>query len=218
MNTYDKTILIADDEEDITWSISKSLQRDNKPFQVLCANSGAETIELLKKHAVDVLVTDLRMPGVDGFSIIKYISESFLTTKVIVMTAYGSSEIKDKIFNNGCYHYVEKPFDITTLKQKIYSILDNNVFDKDIGGSLNNQIREMLLLTKKTPDILLTIYRGSREGKLYSSYGNVYHAAVGKKQGLPALNEILCWKNGFIKIQSGVKGKIRSIDNNGMFN
>jgi DNA-binding NtrC family response regulator len=215
---HEKTILIADDEEDITWSISKSLQRDKKPIQILCSNSGEETIELLKKHSVDVLVTDLRMPGVDGFSVIKYIGESFLKTKIIVITAYGSSEIKDKIFNKGCYHYLEKPFDISTLKQKIYSILDNNVFDKNACGSLNNQIHEMLQLTKKTPDILLTIYQGKAEGKLYSSYGEIYHAAVGKKQGLSALNEILCWKNAFIKVQSDVRNNIRSIDKKEMFN
>ena len=83
---------------------------------------------------------------------------------------------------------------------------------------LDNQIREMIVLTKKTPDILLTVYQGKNEGKLYSSYGEIYHAAVGKKRGLSALNEIMRWKNGFIKVQSGIKGSTRSIDKNELFN
>lgn len=211
MSKFKKTVLIADDEEDITWSISRSLQRDKKPIRVFCAHSGEETIQLLKKHSIDVLVTDLRMPGIDGYSVIQFVNDNFLRTRVIVMTAYGSSEIEQQLLKGGCFYYLEKPFEISTLKQKIYSLLENQTPEASPGGNLNTRIRQMLFLTKQTPDILLTVCQGGLEGKLYSSYGEIYHAVVGKKRGKAALKEILNWKKGFIKVQTGVKGKIRSI-------
>ena len=130
-----KFVLIADDEDDITWSISRSLKRDKKHIKICCARSGLETIKLLKKHSFDLLITDLRMPGIDGFSVVKYISDNCLPTKIIVMTAFGSDEVKERILNQGCSQYVEKPFEISSLKQKIYSILEKKTKDDSAGGN-----------------------------------------------------------------------------------
>jgi DNA-binding NtrC family response regulator len=133
-------VLLVDDEEDLTWSISKSLKRDKRPLKILCTNSGDECLKLLKKYSIHLLVTDLRMPGIDGYAIIKYVEENRLPTKIIVMTAYGSSEIKESFQRRESCFYIEKPFEISTLKQKIYSILEKgecnsstteNVFGQD---------------------------------------------------------------------------------------
>lgn len=212
MKNQKKTVLITDDEEDLTWSISRSLKRDNSRLSILSTNSGEEALRLLKKRSINLLVTDLRMPGTDGYSLIKYIMENGLQTKIIVMTAYGSKEIKDEISKIGCDFYIEKPFEISTLKHKIYAILREDMDSRPPGGGMNHQIRKMLLSTQKTPNLLLTIFRNGFEGKLYSSYGRIYHAVLGKKRGEEALNEIMSWENGLIKAQTGIKGKIRSID------
>jgi DNA-binding NtrC family response regulator len=121
----EKIVLITDDEEDLTWSISNSLKRDKKAIKILCANSGEECINLLKKLPVTLLVTDIRMPGTDGYAVLQYIKDHSLPTKVIVMTAYGSSEVRDKALQFGCCFYIEKPFEISALKEKIYSILED---------------------------------------------------------------------------------------------
>jgi len=120
-----KIVLLVDDEEDLTWSISKSLKRDKRSLKILCTNSGEECLKLLKKYSIHLLVTDLRMPGTDGYAIIKFIEENKFPTKIIVMTAYGSSEIKESFQKRDYCFYIEKPFEISTLKQKIYSILEN---------------------------------------------------------------------------------------------
>lgn len=130
-----KFVLIADDEDDITWSISRSLKRDKKHIKIFCARSGVETIKLLKKHPFDLLITDLRMPEIDGFAVIKYIKNKCLPTKIIVMTAYGSDDVKESIIDQGCSIYIEKPFEISAFKQKIYSILGIKTKDDSAGGN-----------------------------------------------------------------------------------
>jgi DNA-binding NtrC family response regulator len=138
-----KIVLITDDEEDLTWSISRSLKRDKKSIKILCANSGYECIKILKKYPVHLLVTDLRMPGTDGYAVIKYIEDHYLPTKVIVMTAYGSAEVKDNTLKHGCCFYIEKPFEISALKEKIYSILKNQDFNGSNGINLEIDKKEI---------------------------------------------------------------------------
>ena len=148
MNNNQKIVLITDDEEDLTWSISNSLKRDKKPIKILCANSGGECIKLLKKHSVNLLITDLRMPGTDGYAVIKYIEDNLLPTKVIVMTAYGSAEIKDNTLRHGCCFYIEKPFEISALKEKIYSILDDKDIDSSNGYNLERNEKKLSRVNK----------------------------------------------------------------------
>ena len=122
-----KYILIADDEEDLTWSISKNLARDNQPVEVICVNSGDEALEIIHSRQIDLLVTDIRMPGLSGLELLKKIYQKRLNTKIIVMTAYGSPEVETQVLKQGGV-YIEKPFEISRLKKMIYSALDGNGF------------------------------------------------------------------------------------------
>ena len=207
-----KIVLIVDDEEDLTWSISRSLKRDRRTLSVLCANSGDEALKLMQKKAVDVLVTDLRMPGKDGFDLIQFVRDHELDTRIIVMTAYGSEEVEKKVLAANCCYYVEKPFEIATLKEKIYAALqESESCPPSAGGGMNSQIRNLLLLTRNVPDLMISVYQGKRVGKLYLSRGRIYHAELGDKEGREALEEILAWPQGVIKANTGVTSKLRSI-------
>ncbi len=207
-------VLIVDDEEDLTWSISKSLKRDKKSIRVLCANSGDEALELIKKNAVDVLVTDLRMPGKDGFALIEFIRNEGLKTRIIVMTAYGSDDIEKQILTANCCYYIEKPFEMATLKEKIYAVLQNpdDCNSGSGGGGMNYQIRKLLAMSKDIPSLMVSVYQGSREGKLYFSRGRIYHAEVGKKNGQAALEEIFSWPQGIVKAQTGISSRVHTLN------
>jgi len=205
VNKRKKIVLIADDEEDLTWSISLSLKRDKKNICVFSANSGVEAIRYLSKFAVDLLVTDLRMPDQDGFAVFRYIMENGLNTKVLVMTAYGSVDIKKALIEQGCTDYIEKPFEIAVLKQKIYSILEDNASIGSTNGNLQNQLRKILLMSQNLPELLLTVYQGKRQGKLLFSAGRVCRAELGSKHGKAALLEMLRWKDFVLKAETGIK-------------
>lgn len=127
-----KCILVVDDEEDLTWSISKGLLRKQENFEVFCVNSGKEALDILRQQKIDVLVTDLRMPDLNGFGLIDVVNNRYPEVKVIVMTAYGSNDIYNKLKHSGIRGYIEKPFEINDLRQMIQSqlIADNNLTEK----------------------------------------------------------------------------------------
>jgi DNA-binding NtrC family response regulator len=123
MEIEKKKILIVDDEEDLTWSISKRLAKDGNHFKVMCANSGKKALDLLSKFRYDLLVTDLRMPGIDGWQILDEIKTNYPDTLVIVMTAHGSVEVIDALNRWGRTGYIEKPFEMNDLRKLIYAFL-----------------------------------------------------------------------------------------------
>lgn len=126
MTETKKRILIVDDEEDLTWSISRGLSRDKNAWEVVCANSGYHALQMLSQQPVDLLVTDLRMPGIDGFRLLREVRDRYPKTRVIVMTAHGSQEVKEYLDAGGMRGYIEKPFEINELRRLIYDCLRKN--------------------------------------------------------------------------------------------
>ncbi len=119
-----RSILIVDDEEDLTWSISKTLARHDKDFEVTCAHDGDEAMAILARQPVDVVISDIRMPGRDGLQLLHEINARYPRTKVIIMTAYGSHETRKQIAAKGATFYLEKPFEIRLLRKLIYEALN----------------------------------------------------------------------------------------------
>lgn len=130
-----KNILIVDDEEDLTWSISKTLSRHERGFNVMCAHNGDEALTVLTQRAVDVVISDIRMPGRDGLQLMHEIKAHYPSTKIIIMTAYGSQETRKQIAARGNVFYIEKPFEIRSLHRLIHEALElNSPEDKDFSS------------------------------------------------------------------------------------
>lgn len=125
MEDYLNRILIVDDEEDLTWSISKSLLRDNEFLEIICVNSSDEAFQVLEKNMIGLVISDIRIPGNNGLDLLRQIKECYPQTQVIVMTAYGSPDIKKFFINTENVYYIEKPFDIHELKKLIFTINKN---------------------------------------------------------------------------------------------
>ncbi len=124
MNREKKRILIVDDEEDLTWSISRKLAKDQDSFEVFTANSGNRALDMLSRYQFDLIVTDIRMPGVNGMQLLNEVKVQYPKTNVIVMTAYGSIEVKEALGRWGRTGYIEKPFEINDLRKLIFNFLE----------------------------------------------------------------------------------------------
>ena len=142
MNLKSNKILIVDDEEDLTWSISKSLIRDNALLEVICVNSGDEAFKILETISIDLVISDIRMPGKSGLELLDQIEKKYPHIKMIIMTAYGSPAIERKIRNTKNAYYVEKPFDIHELKKLIFN---TNGDDRQFETSLEETAIDMIL-------------------------------------------------------------------------
>jgi DNA-binding NtrC family response regulator len=113
----DAKILLVDDEVVFTNNMSKLLSR--RGYQVKTANSGYEALGVLMDNAFDVMVLDLKMPGIDGIATIREAKKIGLLTEVLILTGHGSIDLALEALKIGAYDYVTKPCEITELVSKI---------------------------------------------------------------------------------------------------
>jgi DNA-binding response OmpR family regulator len=121
-----KYVLIVDDEKTFQLTLQDGLRTFEKDFRVLMAENGKEAKDILKVFPVDLVVTDLKMPKMDGFELLAHIKKSHPHTPVIVMTAFGNSELEQWLRSLGVHAYLEKPFDFYDLTNRIYAELAFN--------------------------------------------------------------------------------------------
>ena len=110
-------ILLVDDEVVFTNNISKLLSR--RGYQVKAVNSGDEALRVLMDNSFDVMVLDLKMPGIDGIATIREMKKLGLPTEVLILTGHGSIDMALEAIKLGAYDYLTKPCQITELVSKI---------------------------------------------------------------------------------------------------
>ena len=100
------TVLIVDDERSTREGLERALQ---SRYEVLLAEDGQKAVQLLESQPIDILVTDLRMPGIDGMALLRRATSLPAPPVCIMMTAYGSIESAVEAMQAGAYHYLTKP-------------------------------------------------------------------------------------------------------------
>ncbi len=101
------TVLVVDDERNITSSLAQLLEIEG--YQVLEANSGSEAFEIMEEREVDLVLLDVKLPDIDGLSILKRLKERDGDLPVVMMSAYGTIETAVKATRAGAYDFLEKP-------------------------------------------------------------------------------------------------------------
>jgi CheY-like chemotaxis protein len=112
-----KHILIVDDEPRVAYFLSKALEHSNRDYRVSIAHSGEEALDVLNRSTVDLLVTDLRMPGISGLELIRWVRASSPQTRTILITAYGNDEVEEEARRLEAYSYITKPFSLEDFTQ-----------------------------------------------------------------------------------------------------
>lgn len=115
-----KKVLIVDDEPTIQLTLSYALR--SAGFEVVTASRLETAEEALERYSFDVVIADIRMSGilgVDGLELLSYIKRRWPATEVIIMTAYGSEEVRQDAYARGASYYYDKPIDITDLVTRL---------------------------------------------------------------------------------------------------
>ena len=110
-------ILLVDDEVVFTKNMSKLLT--NRGYHVTAVNSGDNAIRSLQEQGFDVIVLDLKMPGMDGIATLKEIKKLGLFTQTLILTGHGSIDTALEAIKLGAYDYLTKPCEIDELVTKI---------------------------------------------------------------------------------------------------
>ena len=111
----DKRVLIVDDEEKVVFFLRESLEELGHHFTIGTAKSAEEALEKIATQPYDLVISDLRMPGIDGLQLIERVKENYPRTRFILMTAYGSDEVEARAHDLDVYDYVTKPFHVSDL-------------------------------------------------------------------------------------------------------
>jgi len=190
-----KKVLIVDDEETLTWSMAKSLSKDRDKYEVMIANNGKEAFQLLKTNKIDLVISDIRMPDINGLDLLVMIKKEFPETKVIIMTAYGSADVQKEANQRGSLFYIEKPFEISDIRKIIIDLIGKRRgFHGKVVGLQLTDIIQMNCLSRLTTALVVT--RDGEKGVIYFNEGEVVHAECGDQKGTEAFYKILTWQDG----------------------
>jgi CheY-like chemotaxis protein len=120
-----KTILIVDDEEAVLYVLKNSLLKLGHDIRILTAQTADNALKYLEKYQVDLLITDYRMPGMNGLELLETVHNVQPNTRVIFMTAFGSEKVEAEVNRLNSFAYLNKPLNLATFREVVKQALSN---------------------------------------------------------------------------------------------
>ena len=193
-----KQVLIVDDEEDILWSLQNNLCNDSLKVDILSASSGEQALEILNQSKqIDLVITDIKMPGISGLDLLIEIKNRYPYTSVIVMTAFPSNEYKREAILKGSLHFLEKPFDINELREMVtLALKEDNMFKGTVAGVGLTDVIQIKALSGVNS--ALRVKEGNHQGIIYFESGRIVHAICDDLEGEEAFYQIMEFNGGLL--------------------
>lgn len=153
-------ILVIDDDSSIAESLDLYLTEEG--YTVYTAATGTDGLNAFVKHAPDLVILDIRLPDIDGFTVLEDLREEEENVKVIMITAYHDMDSTIKAMKGGAFDYIHKPINVEELDMAIKKALKTLEMEKKISGLLNEPSRsfkvgDIIGNTKEMKEIFKTI-------------------------------------------------------------
>ncbi|MFO7606510.1 MAG: response regulator [Desulfurivibrionaceae bacterium] len=199
-------ILVVDDEETVLvtmveWFASAFPDED---FNVLVASNGIEAVKALGSHKINLLITDLNMPKMDGFELLAHMNNEYPPVPIIVISAFATPDIKNKAKKLGALHFIPKPFasnDLEAIDYKKIMREWNREESSDTGHVNGISLQSFLqLINLESKTCTLTIKSQGKTGVIYVNRGDLMNAKTGHLEGGKAAQEIISWNNEDLNI------------------
>jgi CheY-like chemotaxis protein/predicted regulator of Ras-like GTPase activity (Roadblock/LC7/MglB family) len=186
-----KKVLIVDDEKSLLLSIRAGFEAYKDRFQLFTAEDGKKAIKVLESNSIDLVVTDIRMPEMDGFELLVYMNSRFPSIPVLVMSAYGTREIQGKFESIGIIGFLDKPVDFDDLVKSIDEGLKLTSQAGTMTGFSVGSFLQLIEMEEKT--CLLEVSARGKKGLFYFDHGILYDAVSGRLIGEEAAIEMIMW-------------------------
>jgi DNA-binding NtrC family response regulator len=155
MPTGNDTILIVDDEPHVISALMRGL--DEEPYRITGTGGAAQALQLMTGHAFKVVISDEKMPGMDGAEFLALVKERYPETVRIMLTGHASLEATMRAVNSGeIYRFFTKPWDDIELKLAIRSALEKYDLEQEnrrLLKTVRRQSRELRYLEQSYPGI-----------------------------------------------------------------
>lgn len=198
-------ILLVDIDTATANMFSDVIKMHSQTLETITASNVKEVPNLISRQKVGMIIIDLKMPDNEDLEFLVYMDRDYPKIPIIVMTAFGTPEIANRINSLESCNYYEKPIDVKEISDKIIEELDSSVGGQIHGIALSSflQMSEMEKTTCK-----LKIKSGKETGYLYLLKGDLIAAEAGLLNGKDAAFEIISWEETTIEIEkTSVKKK-----------
>lgn len=210
-----KNVLIVDDEKSFLLSLAAGLREYASHFNVLIAGNGERAVKILESITIDLVVTDIRMPEMDGFELLAYISTNFPSIPSIVMTAYGTPQMEDSLQSLGTLKLLNKPLDFSEMAEAIIKGLESDNTAGSLKGISLDSFLQLIEMEQKTC-LLEVLCSSKKKGFFYFEKGILYDAFCGNIKGEKAAIEMISWDKVHISFKNLPNEKISRQINTGL--
>jgi DNA-binding NtrC family response regulator len=129
MSLKPKTVLIVDDDEGMRDTLTAILKRE---FRILRVASGELALSILNKEDVDLVLLDVRLPGISGFEVLRIVKENYSLVEVIMISAIHEIETAVQAMKHGAYHYITKDFDYDQLRSVVRNASERQDLNRQV--------------------------------------------------------------------------------------
>ena len=188
-----KTILVCDDDQAMRETLSAILKRD---YKVLTVSSGEAALALLREEDIDLILLDVRLPGITGFDLLRIVKENYGLIECIMISAINEVETAVQAMKHGAYHYITKEFDSDELRSLVRNAFERQDLNRQvmtlsaqvaeqsereflIGPS--RQIRDIVDLVQKVAKLSATVLILGESGTGKELLARLLHRESGKR-------------------------------------
>jgi CheY-like chemotaxis protein/predicted regulator of Ras-like GTPase activity (Roadblock/LC7/MglB family) len=189
-------VLLVDDDLVLLQSFQKSVPLFAPELEVVTASSGHGAVEILEQEKIDVVITDLRMPGIDGIDLFGYVSRTRPDTAFLALTGVVSSEEEGELRSMGMSQVLAKPVRAEMLVRRIREALEGA--RGYVQGFSLPTLTQLIGIERKT--CTLEVHNNGNTGLLFFQEGDLIDAQSDGMEGTEAAAAILCWPAGETQI------------------
>lgn len=195
-------ILLVDDDTSFLKAMVQSVKALSPSRSVLSASDGIEAIELLKNNSVSLMVTDLRMPRMDGFELLAHVMDRYPDVAVIVTTGHSIPQAQSEVLNGAAITVMYKPFALHELQQTVSLVLDRQIDGGTLANVSPGTFIQLIHMEQKTCTLRMVEKTSGQMGVLFFREGTLLDARMADQLGEPAALEIFSWEHISLTIQN----------------
>jgi len=182
-------VMVVDDDRQTLNTITRFLSRFKEEFDVITADGGEAAIQILKESQVDLIITDLVMPGMDGFSLLAHINEHYPRVLCIAMTGYATDNVVSML-PNSLLCFMKKPFQVYELLATVRKSLKHKPPAGTIGGISVSSFLRLIEMDGKSC-ALDVVLGDDRKGTFFFQEGILFDATFENLIGDEAALEMI---------------------------
>src|ERR1051326_5578728 len=191
MSHKPKTVLIVDDNERMRDTLTAILKRE---YRVLRVSSGEAALPVLNRDDVDLMLLDVRLPGISGFEVLRIVKENYSLVEVLMISAIHEIETAVQAMKHGAYHYITKDFDYDQLRSLVRSASERQDLERQrrtLSAQVQDQTEREFVVgpSKMTRDIIDLVHKVAKlsatvlilgeSGTVAESFATLIHREAG---------------------------------------